>query len=164
MPNWCENTIIVSGPAGELERFKELVRTDEAPFSFERIIPQPENLRDVNHPEDGDQAMPDWYHWRIQTWGTKWDLDDETRFDELDNGDGTTRLQYFFNTAWAPCSPIVANLAERFPALTISHAYDEPGMDFGGFEVYGGGKLTDSNEGGSRSNTWAEMAEWASEV
>lgn len=47
MPNWCHNTLTVSGEEAELAVFIEKVRTDEQPLTFEAIVPQPsdEELR-----------------------------------------------------------------------------------------------------------------------
>lgn len=102
MPNWCHNTLKVSGPEQQLKDFVEQAKTDEQPLSFGQIIPEPAGLteREMNTAENvlpakaveaiGDDSMVrvqalfsaveqmpeerlDWYHWRCLKWGTKWD-------------------------------------------------------------------------------------------
>jgi len=82
MPNWCHNTLTVSGEEAELQIFIEKVKTDEQPLTFEAIVPQPsdEELQALeNHkpctmcgavgtlPETEAEAMARdgarWYDW-----------------------------------------------------------------------------------------------------
>lgn len=44
MPNWCENRVEFSGPAGDLEKLRKLIGTDEQPISFQKIKPMPQEL------------------------------------------------------------------------------------------------------------------------
>lgn len=41
MPNWCHNTLTVTGPEEELGRFVRRVMTSEQPLSFAQIAPEP---------------------------------------------------------------------------------------------------------------------------
>ena len=41
MPNWCHNTLVVSGEEAELKDFIDKVKTDEQPLTFQAIVPQP---------------------------------------------------------------------------------------------------------------------------
>ena len=41
MPNWCHNTLTVSGDEAQLRAFVEQVQTEEQPLSFATIVPQP---------------------------------------------------------------------------------------------------------------------------
>ena len=50
MPNWCSNRVIVSGDAEYVEAFKEAVKGSEKAFSFEAIIPFPEELHGIGSP------------------------------------------------------------------------------------------------------------------
>jgi len=50
MPNWCANRVTVYGEPSELERFKDFVKGEEEPFSFESIMPIPEKLLAVQSP------------------------------------------------------------------------------------------------------------------
>jgi hypothetical protein len=44
MPNWCINSLKVTGSLEDLTRFKEAIRSEEEQFDFNRIIPMPEDL------------------------------------------------------------------------------------------------------------------------
>jgi len=65
MPNWCQNTLEIRGDKDAILRFIEAAKNDEQPISLERLLPTPEDLVE----DDG------WYDWRVEHWGTKWDLD-----------------------------------------------------------------------------------------
>lgn len=69
-------------------------------------------------------GYPDWYGWRNDHWGTKWDACDSY---------GSPEEGYMsFDTAWCPPEGIVAKLFEMFPNEDIDWYYEEPGMDFAG--------------------------------
>ena len=69
-----------------------------------------------------------WYHWCIENWGTKWDACDKS----VDYEDDEI-LALTFNTAWSPPEGIVEKLRERYPELSFSCFYDEPGMESAGY-------------------------------
>jgi hypothetical protein len=54
MPNWCFNTLEVSGDPEQLKEFKETVRgtveDKEVPLSLDSLVPMPEELRKVSSP------------------------------------------------------------------------------------------------------------------
>ena len=66
MPNWCENTVIVTGPEDEIKRFIDFVRSEESDFDFNRIAPIPEELKDIHVggitivSADGDKQYKNW--------------------------------------------------------------------------------------------------------
>jgi hypothetical protein len=157
MPNWCGNVLSVyfpgdDGVPGErLRELREFVATDVEPFSLGRIIPVPSEVEMSEVPMAG-------YNWRVNNWGTKWDAHDVVVDETSDRG-----VDFRFDTAWAPPVEAVRELSRLFPDAVIGLAYDEPGMDFGGYEIYRGGALVDMQEGGSRSSTWAEQMEWSGE-
>jgi hypothetical protein len=81
MPNWCHNTLTVTGEAEALAVFVEKVKTEEQPLSFGTVVPQPsdEELRKLEShkpctmcgaygtlPESEEQAAfrgARWYTW-----------------------------------------------------------------------------------------------------
>jgi len=78
-----------------------------------------------------------WYDWSYKNWGTKWNA----RYVEVyDNS-------ISFETAWSPCSPVIAALAKQFPEAGFYYNYEESGMCFCGAEEYRNGKLVYSMEG-----------------
>lgn len=150
MPNWCSNTLKVEG---EIEELANLIKFLNQPytitygektftyskpvFSFRNVIQPPEeNLEEYY--KNG------WYGWNIEHWGTKWDIA---------NADGTSGsdvfcekdslpmnyVTYVFDTAWAPPRPVIEALSAKYPTLTFTHSYIEPGMCFWGIDIYSNG-------------------------
>lgn len=171
MPNWCHNTLIVTGPEEALSRFDDAHRTrdkDGAPaFTFQGSVPRPTILglmqsgfRDI----DGEQVKVWWMrngeavriadrtlqflrdrygatNW--YDWGLKhWG----TKWDAGEAGFEASpggRL-YTFSTAWGPPGEWVQKASAAHPELTLTIEYDEPGMCFAGtFRVAGGAVLSD---------------------
>lgn len=44
MPNWVRNIVTIKGDENEIEKFQEKVKSDEMEFTFQNIIPMPEDL------------------------------------------------------------------------------------------------------------------------
>jgi len=171
MPNWCMNTVRVSGPKKELKKFIETVETPESKFDFNGIVPMPEALKGITKGSctiDGKQvnnwrvvdgkSIPvsdeelasfvekygarDWYDWSCENWGTKWNLDDEVTVNQFSD----TEIEYTFDTAWSPPLPVIEQAAEQFPKLTFAINYEEPGNDVAGGATFIKGRLADSFE------------------
>ena len=50
MPNWCYNKVTCSGTVDDLTQFIEYVQENDNNFSFNAVIPMPEELREVASP------------------------------------------------------------------------------------------------------------------
>ena len=81
------------------------------------------------------QGCGDWYEWSIENWGTKWDACDP----EI----GETTIIY--DTAWSPSLPVIETLAAKFPQLTFTYQYFEPGVALAGCTIFENGKCSKSN-------------------
>ena len=138
MPNWCSNRVEIYGydDDEQLRAFKELVTSKECPFDFNKIVPMPKALEETTK---GSGHVPseelikkygydNWYDWRIDNWGTKWELAEDVQVS--DDGE---YIQYDFETAWAPPEGIYHAIKEKFPDLEVTWFYDEPGMQFAGY-------------------------------
>lgn len=139
MPNWCENSVSVTGNSDSVKKFIETVSsTDEEgnniPLSFSTIVPEPHNPK--------DNPDYDWWNWRIDNWGTKWDLDQYTNVDF-----GNDWVYYFFDTAWSPPIEFLNAAAKNFPDLTFEILFGEAGMWFSGNFIWQDGILVSSEEG-----------------
>lgn len=158
MPNWCHNKLRVTGSFDALQKFAEAVAgTDPEtpqPLSFERILPTPAALLDV--PSPAPRGMPDWYTWRCDHWGTKWDASFGNPFialgtDTMDVEASPAGMQeqfndellYEFNTAWSPPLPVIAEAARQHPDVTFILHYAETGMDYAGRAIWVNGVQTD---------------------
>jgi len=146
MPNWCENTLIVTGNTTDLVCFKHQAKTEGGDFSFEPFLPMPEMLSaatasfpKVLTKEDKARikatGFKDWYERNCKVLGTKWDVEGTIM------ESSKTKLGYTFNSAWSPPIQGVINISKQYPKLTFSLDFDEPGMDFAGTVVIRNGKI-----------------------
>ena len=140
MPNWCWNHLEVHGDEIQLREFVE--KSENCPegseFTFNGTHPMPEDLnitKGTQTQDEKEQAMlnkaryghTDWYDWRCEEWGTKWDACEAN----IDHND----IDYFavsFETAWNPPIAWIENIIQDFPDLCFTLEYEEPGMCFGG--------------------------------
>ena len=168
MPNWCSNTIVVSG--NDLTKFREFL--DDGRALLSKISPTPQALTETMAGWNGDPekqkkleekqasnllryGAKDWYDWNISNWGTKWDVDAD-----IDDASSTdTEIIFSFKSAWAPPQRAISALAEKFPEVSIRHSYFEEGMCFVGVDEYEGGGITNEvyNED-SKSEEWKQLA------
>lgn len=91
MPNWtdCRVTITHAKP----EKIDQLldILNDKDPFN--QIVPMP-SLVSMDEKYTGE--MPEWYGWRCENWGTKW----EPQIEELERPDSQT-IDCTMLTAWS---------------------------------------------------------------
>ena len=123
MPNWCNNSFAITGNIESIKELWDTAQTAGHDGTFgllNAIMPEPEDIGE------------EWYGWRVENWGTKWDVTDEG-LEFIDNGDGTASISGWFDSAWAPPIGAYEQLAADFDSCVIECSYYEPGMDFGGF-------------------------------
>lgn len=139
MPNWCGNTVTITGKRSTVQRVRNYVHLDDQPFSLEAIDPTPE-----------DKLLDDsWYPWRTSHWGTKWDV--EAYFvDRIPIGDDMYNIIYIFDSAWGPPIGAIETLSKKFKTVEILITYDEPGNDFSGHHLFKAGEVLDFSEGPSQ--------------
>lgn len=134
MPNWCSNELTIVGKPKMLNKLLKQIATtqsegDEALFDFEKVVPMPTGA--------------DWYEWRVENWGTKWNASDvmflndgewSEKYDDTcwEGGD----LVINFQTAWSPPVPVLSQLSKDNPKVTITHKFTEEGMAFYGTYIY----------------------------
>jgi hypothetical protein len=162
MPNWCDNSLTISGPAKDLDRFM----TEQGRcLSLNKINPTPEELMSLSAPfsgskEDGARLLAlygatDWYGWRVGHWGTKWDIEE---------GDGELirrprSIVCRFITAYSPPDLVIMTLSKMYPTLKFVIKFNEPGMGLNGKDTYIG---MNSDEVDARVSETS--AEWNSVV
>ena len=130
MPNWCNNNISISGPTETIKQLWEDAHPDTEAFELlQAMAPMPAELEDTTSPsEDGN----DWYSWRVNNWGTKWDVSDEG-LEFIDYGNGTSEITGWFDSAWAPPIGAYNKFLDDMDNCSIQASYHEPGMDYAGF-------------------------------
>ena len=123
---------------GELKEVEIETTFNKPVFAFWNIC-KPEDMNAYLH--DEGTGVPDdpndekawfqsnnWYDWNVRNWGTKWDVAnvDEDEYPETElMTDEETKLQYSFNTAWAPPIPAINKLSKQYPSLKINLDYEE---------------------------------------
>jgi hypothetical protein len=138
MPNWCSNTLQISGDKEQLEMFKQksIIKSgmDVDIFVMDGCVPMPEELNTMEGISDEVKAERiqkygycGWYDWRYHNWGTRTDAHDSEIIEEDENG-----MSIVFTTAW--CSPIdyVEKVALMYPDLIFDLYYMETGEWFAG--------------------------------
>lgn len=169
MPNWCFNDISIRANSKTLNEIEEFVKgktytleggvwkEHDLDFCFHSIVPQPLAILPPDHPyHNGNEMgveeimervaevykknhMPDWWNWRVENWGTKW---------EIDNVDVSTSrgwLKYSFSTAWSPPAPVIIALSKKFPDATIFAKAVEEGGEKGSAQFKGGETVKNNN-------------------
>ena len=133
MPNWCNNTITITGPKDKITNLFETAKKENG--LLQAMFPMPKELEDTTSPapkEGKPQPLIDgfdnWYDWRVHNWGSKWDVDVEGL--ELDQ-DGT-KITGWFDSAWSPPIGAYAHYLEKNADCSIDSFYEEGGMDFAG--------------------------------
>lgn len=152
MPNWCGNTLTVSGDPADLSIFLGALERDADGhvLLLKSLHPCPEELLAVTvgfgpHADadaEGAEARraayghANWYDWALANWGTKW-ADTDTTGETPEPGLAILR----FDTAWSPPIAGIAHVAEQFPSLDFTLSYIEEGMGFEGEAEWAGGVL-----------------------
>ena len=134
MPNWCINKLTIThDDKSMLDKFEKAYRDD---WTIETFLPTP---RDPGDPtqligegrsfSDKDNVNTCWYLWRLQNWGTKWDIGCKDGYG-LEPTRVDNELSITFDSAWSP--PL--GFYERLVVLgfDVQASYFEPGMGFAG--------------------------------
>ena len=126
MPNWCNNSITITGPAAKIQALWEDAQTaDKGEFGLlNAIAPMPRELEGTTAPSEGDN----WYDWRVSNWGTKWEIDSEG----LELSEDGTEISGWFESAWSPPITALERLVEQNTDCSVTLYYEEPGMDYAG--------------------------------
>jgi len=134
MPNHTDNRVtLYHKDSQQIDMIYNIMNTDDTPLC-QTLIPMDEALLDNDaHAGDG------WYTWRLQNWGTKWDVYEShcTRFD-------ANTLQLYFYTAWSPPMPIYDKLVDM--GFEVTARYLDEGWGYIGEYVSGDDWCTDDVE------------------
>jgi hypothetical protein len=86
-----------------------------------------------------------WWDWRVQNWGTKWDV--YSCCNDLEDQQPSTEFNASFCTAWSPLSEqCMKVLSMRFPGAILTNYYEESGSDFCGVTVAKDGVVRNFSE------------------
>jgi hypothetical protein len=171
MPNWCYNSLCVSGNEEKLADFvsKTIIPSDmssetdyneEHKFTFNILHPLPKALEGTTSPlrklegETEEQykermaenvrlyGAEDWYRWQLDNWGTKWDAT-HTQVEQLDS----SCLFVRFDTAWSPPTEWYLKIFKMYPELTFEVVVGEESQAYCGKMVATGGEIVFDESG-----------------
>ena len=139
MPNWCFNALSLISEKKYLREFNCNNTDSSGDIDFGRSVP---------FPSDRDEDE-EWYHWRIENWGTKWTAYD-TIMTPIFTGENDkedekeSELIYEFCTAWSPPIAWLNKVSTMCPNIKFELKYHEPGVNFSGiFEIHAGDIIKD---------------------
>jgi len=144
MPNWCNNSINISGSTETIKTLWDEANKEGSGL-LNAMKPMPKELDGTTSPtpQEGQagykgpqpkiDGFDNWYDWRVQNWGTKWDIDPGEGLEFTDNGDGTAQISGWFESAWAPPIQAYDTFLDDMDGCSLTADYHEPGMDFAGF-------------------------------
>ena len=103
MPNHTDNRVILSHADSQMiDDIYNVMNTEDTELC-NHLIPMPKELEGTTSPSD----TPNWYDWRLENWGTKWDVY-ETQCTRIN----ANTLQLYFYTAWSPPIPVFDKLVD----------------------------------------------------
>lgn len=132
MPNWCSNSLVLTHPDKSM-LLKATKAWNEGKFCA-TFVPEPDYTKVKVYPTFPDivghgpcKADSAWWDWRVQNWGTKWEIDSQ--------GSGTvdedaSELNVHFSTAWSP--PVGVYEALTAQGFFVHAYYHEGGCSFCG--------------------------------
>ena len=133
MPNWCNNTITITGPKDKITKLYTDAKAENG--LLQAMVPMPNELEGTTSPapKEGEpqpliDGFDNWYDWRVANWGCKWDVDMEGL--ELSE-DGTT-ISGWFDSPWGPPIEAYGTYLDQNEDCSLESHYEEGGMDFAG--------------------------------
>ena len=132
MPNWCDNILTITGPNASLESFHirshgfapyDPMIAQEPYFCFNALIPMPPDVLKSNSKEYK-------YHWSINHWGTKWDLNTSDEYPDYIKANDFIYIGY--NTASYPSIQFIKSVSLMFPDLKFSLYYNDSNSVYAG--------------------------------
>lgn len=123
MPNWCENSLYIEAPEEDIAAVKAAIAMQDHDDQglLSHLRPEPE------YPDTDDSGvLPEWYSWRVDNWGTKWEVHAEI------TGETETSLYLYFDSAWSPPIEALRHWMEQSEDRIVDLRYIEWGMMFCG--------------------------------
>jgi hypothetical protein len=150
MPNWCNNSITISGPTDKIKQLWEGAnQLGEAGGLLQAMVPMPARLIDTKK-GTGEELQTEvhdghtnWYDWAVARWGTKWDVDLDG-LEYIKDTDSTAMITGWFDSAWAPPIEAYNTFVDQNQDCSLEASYHEPGMDFAGFYTDGDDESVDN--------------------
>ena len=146
MPNYCNNNIVITGPNSVIDKIEKIANGDKGDL-LQYFYPMPKALEDTqaplpNHATKEEKAKAkenlkkygydNWYDWRVENWGTKWDIMEFYNINRKEIGEDESEISLGFDTAWAPALGAYERFIDENSNCSLKAYYYEPGCDFMG--------------------------------
>ncbi len=143
MPNWCNNNISITGPNSVIDKIEKITKEEDNKNGLLQFFnPMPKELEGTTSPSssaDKPQPMIDgfdcWYDWRVENWGTKWEVCEFYGVDRQyhsENNEGESTITFGFDSAWAPPINAYDQFLRDNSDCSLKAWYYEGGCDFMG--------------------------------
>lgn len=132
MPNWCSNSITITGDKKTISGIKRLIESikkseGEEPGVFNTLVGRETHLTQAQY--DGGA----WYQSNINQWGCKWDV----LYDDCYPQYSDEEIILCPQTAWSPPIDFCKAMVKEYRKIKINIFYSEGGNDFcGQAEIY----------------------------
>lgn len=153
MPNWCENTMVVTGRKNHINSFYDhIYESGSGEFRLlESFMPTPPELMERSSDDSAESeelrnkyGYSDWYSWRLDNWGTKWDVCHARMIDHIKHDDVMETMVFVFDTAWSPPVEGLSNISSMCENLYFYLEFKEAGMAFQGYSKFHNGEVTEN--------------------
>ena len=146
MPNYCNNNIVITGPNSVIDKIEKIANGVKGDL-LQYFYPMPKALQDTTAPLQKDATKEEkakakenlkkygydnWYDWRVENWGTKWDIMEFYNIDRKEIGEDESEISLGFDTAWAPALGAYERFIDENSNCSLKAYYYEPGCDFMG--------------------------------
>ena len=145
MPNWCDNQLSITGPNSVIDKIEKIVKDDDSHENnglLNFFHPMPKELEGTTSPSSSAkkpqpmvEGFDNWYDWRVENWGTKWELCEFYGVDRQyhsEQSEGESTISFGFSSAWAPPIGAYEKFLENNSDCSVRAFYYEGGCDFMG--------------------------------
>jgi hypothetical protein len=169
MPNWCNNTIQITADKATIKRIEQSLNSEDDDAGFLNVLyPMPKALQNTTKGPEASEAeekqrsaelikecgFDNWYDWRVEHWGTKWNVNESYGTAKISN-DGQT-IEFGFDTAWSPPTGAYHNFLSKNPKASLFATYYEGGCDFMGVWDNGDDRHYEPSQYDSSSTFWTD--------
>jgi len=159
MPNWSDNSVTITGSKSVIDKIEKIVREEEkSDIGFLQFMyPCPKELEDTTADGSKNKALikkyghSDWYSWKTDRWGTKWEVNEFYGVDR--QGDV---ISFGFSSAWAPPIGAFEHFLSENDDCSIKAYYYEGGCDFAGVWEDGSDECIAPSEYKSDDEYWKD--------
>jgi hypothetical protein len=133
MPNWCSNSILITGSKNSLKKIATIIESIEDKENdkfFRALVGIPEGYT-AHRFGNWFKANEVTYDLNVDWFGCKWDVSYEDACPEIDEN----FISLSPPTAWSPPLGFAKNLAKKF-GVRVEVDYEEQGSDFWGKSMF----------------------------